>query len=278
MNCNFAIRKMIFDYRSVAMKDPTGTVVYTFGKAQLINAINWINSNAKQIVNFENLSEQFHADQHYMYDNLLQKTSITADRIFDTGEEICAKLIKDHSSVYDKDLYNDAFKMGNSTQSVIKCVGQICSDSDCQLDLHSTLLIGADEICLRSFRLHFDRLKSFALFPGQIVFVQGINPRADSFFLDEIITDRDLTYADLPNIKQNLSIIVATGPFTGQNDLNYEPLNELMAYCKQHKPDVLILLGPFLDADHALILNGSIKSSFEEYFDTIIAEFTNSIG
>lgn len=213
-----------------------------------------------------------------MYDNLLQKTSITADCIFDTGEEICTKLIKDHADVYDKDLHNDAFNSGDPTQSVIKCVGRICSDSDCQLDLHSTLLIGADEICLRSFRLHFDRLKSFALFPGQIVFGQGVNPRVDSFFLDEIITERELTYADPPNITQNLSIIVATGPFTGPSDLNYEPLNELKAYCQQHKPDVLILLGPFLDADHALISNGSLKSSFEDYFDAKIDDLTKSIG
>lgn len=253
-------------------------MVYTFGAAQLIKSINWTNSNPKQTIKFEILSEHLHADQHYMYDNLLQKTSIAADRIFDTGDEICTKLIKDHTDVYDKDLHNDAFKMGDPMQSVIKCVGQICSDSDCQLDLNSTLLIGADEICLRSYRLHFDRLKSFALFPGQTVFVQGVNPRADSFFVDEIISDRDLTYADLPDVNENLSIIVATGPFTGQNDLTYEPLKELMAYCKQHKPDVLILLGPFLDADHPFVLNGLIKSSFETYFDTIIADLANSIG
>lgn len=213
-----------------------------------------------------------------MYDNLLQKTSIAADRIFDIGDEICTKLVKDHANVYDNDLHNEAFKMYETTQSTVKCVGRICSDSDCQLDLHSTLLIAADEICLRAFRLHFDRLKSFALFPGQTVFVQGANPRADSFFIDEIFSDRDLTYADSPDVKENLSIIVATGPFTGQNDLTYEPLKELKAYCKQHKPDVLILLGPFLDADHPLVLNGSIKSSFDEYFDSIIADLAKSIG
>lgn len=213
-----------------------------------------------------------------MYDNLLQKTNIAADRIFDVGDEICTKLMKDHADVYDTDLHDEAFNMGDATQSVIRCVGRICSDSDCQLDLHSTLLIRADEICLQAFRLHFDRLKSFALFPGQTVFVQGVNPRADSFFADEIVSDRDLTYADLPDVEENLSVIVATGPFTGQNDLAYEPLNELIAYCKQHKPDVLILLGPFLDADHSLVQNCSIRSSFQAYFDNIITDLANSIG
>lgn len=260
------------------MRDATGKVVYTFGASQLIKSINWINTNPKQTINFEILYEHLSADQNFMYDNLLQKTSIAADRIFDIGDEICTKLIKDHTDVYDKDLHNEAFKMGDATQSVMKCVGRICSDSDCQLDLHSTLLIGADEICLRTFRLHFDRLKSFALFPGQTVFVQGVNPRADSFFVDEIISDRDLTYAALPDVKEDLSIIVATGPFTGPNDLSYEPLNDLMAYCQQHKPDVLILLGPFLDADHPAVLNGWMKSSYEEYFEYKIADLANKIG
>lgn len=267
-----------FNLRFVPLRDTTGKVVYTFGASQLIKSINWINTNPKQTVNFEILSEHLHADQNYMYDNLLQKTNIAADRIYDIGDEICTKLIKDHANEYDKDLHNEAFKMGEATQSIIRCVGRICSDSDCQLDLHSTLLIGADENCLEAFRLHFDRLKSFALFPGQTVFVQGVNPRADLFFVDEIISDRDLTYADLPDVEENLSVIVATGPFTGQNDLTYEPLKELMAYCKQHKPDVLILLGPFLDADHPLVLNGSIKSSFDAYFENMIADLANSIG
>lgn len=213
-----------------------------------------------------------------MYDHLLQKTSIAADRIFDTGDEICSKLIKDHPDEYYTDLHNDAFKMGDLKQSTSKCVGRICSDSDCPLDLHSTLLIAADEISLRSYRLYFDRLKSFALFPGQTVFVHGVKPRADLFYIDKVVSDRNLIYADSPDVKENLNVIVATGPFTGKNDLNYEPLNELIAYCKQHKPDVLILLGPFLDADHTLLFGGSIKSSFEAYFDAMIADLANNIG
>lgn len=259
------------------LRDATGKVVYTFGTSQLIKSINWTN-NSKQTITFERLSEHFHADQNYMYDNLLQKTSIAADRIFDIGEEICNKLIKDRPDVYDKDLLHQVFKVDDPTQSVIKSVGRICSDSDCQLDLHSTLLINADEMSLKPYRLHFDRMQSFGLFPGQTVFVQGLNPRADSFYVDEIISDRDLTFADSPKVTENLNMIVASGPFTSQKDLNYEPLNELLAYCKQHKPDVLIMIGPFIDADHPLIANGSMKMSFEAYFETLIVSLVNSIG
>lgn len=243
-----------------------------------MKSIDWANKT-KQTVTFERISEPFPVDQHYMYDNLLQKTSIAADRIFDIGEEICSKLIKDHGDVYEKDLYNQVFKLNAPSQGTIKCVGRICSDSDDRLGVHSTLLISADEMCLRPYHLQFDRMKNYALFPGQTVFVQGLNPRGDTFFVDEIFDERNLTYAEPPHVKDNLNIVVATGPFTSKHDLNYEPLNELLAYCKQNTPDVLILLGPFFDADHPSMLDGSMKATtVESYFDNMISGIITSIG
>lgn len=259
------------------LTDFPGKVVYTFGTSQLIKSIEWTNTG-KQPIKFERISEHFGADQTYMYDNLLQKTSIAADRIFDIGEEICTKLIKERGDVYENDLYNQVFKVNAPTQAAIRCVGRICSDSDCQLDLHSTMLISADEICLRSYRLQFDRMKSFALFPGQTVFMQGVNPRGDTFFVDEIIGERNLTYAEPPQVATNLNLIVAAGPYTSQDDLTNDALNDLIVYCKQNKPDVLILLGPFLDADHPLVLDGSMKMSMETFFEHTILRVMNSIG
>ncbi|XP_031640662.1 DNA polymerase alpha subunit B [Contarinia nasturtii] len=263
---------------SATLKDGTGKVVYTFGSAALMKSIDWVNSG-KQTIKCERISDNLAVDQHYMYDNLLQKTSIAADRIFDIGEEICAKLIKEHSDKYGNDLYKEAFEYSASSQGVMRCVGRICSDSDDRLGLYSTMLIGADEITLRPYRLHFDRMKGFSLFPGQTVFVQGTNPRNDSFFVDEIIGERNLTYSRTPQVTENLNIIVASGPFTSKTDLIYEPLNELLAYCKQHKPDILILLGPFLDADHPNLLDGTMKVPLEtHFFETMISGIVNSVG
>lgn len=259
------------------MRDNPGKAVYTFGSAQLLKSINWTGSN-KQTVKIERISDNLPLEQNYMYDNLLQKTSIAADRIYEIGEEICAKLIQDHPDIYDKDLYSEVFKTSAQTQDTIKCVGRICSDSDCQLDLHSTLLISADEISLRSYRLHFERMPSFSLFPGQAVYMEGTNPRGDTFFVDKIATDRSLTYADPPQVKEDMNVIVAAGPFTNQDDLIYEPLNDLYAYCKQHKPDVLILIGPFLDADHPLVQDGSITSSTDEFFSNVLSRIVINVG
>lgn len=47
----------------------------------------------------------------------------------------------------------------------------------------------------------------------------------------------------------------------------FEPLEEVFAYCRTHRPDALILLGPFVDAEHPTIASGLIDCTFAELFD-----------
>jgi hypothetical protein len=61
------------------------------------------------------------------------------------------------------------------------------------------------------------------------------------------------------NLYQNgqaLSVVVAAGPFTTADNLEYEPLEELLSTVASSKPDVLILMGPFVDASHPLLQEG----------------------
>lgn len=238
--------------------------------------------NAKQqnvkIVPFSDNNKTLSPNVNYMYDTLLEKCTIAADRIFDIGKDICIKLIQDRPTEYNEELYDNMSHVDIPHQTTIKCIGRICSDSDCELALHSTIIVGADEMKLRTARMNFNRMKSFSLFPGQTVLAKGFNPRGDTFFVDEIFAERNLKYADTPKLDENLYIAVAAGPYTFANDLNYEPINDLLAYCIKHKPDVLILIGPFLDADHRLVQDCSMKCSFETYFDNLISRIMEAIG
>lgn len=47
-----------------------------------------------------------------------------------------------------------------------------------------------------------------------------------------------------------LSIFVAAGPFTTTDSLVYEPLNDLLGVVRATRPDVVVLVGPFVDAEH----------------------------
>lgn len=263
-------------------KDVKGKVVVTFGNSTLFKAIDWTNSE-KQLIKIERFvdsngnSNGFNSDQNYMYDTLSVKCSHAADRLFDIGQEICVKLMKDRPSDYDN-LLNNMTHVGVPNQTTVKCVGRICSDSDSKLDQNSTLLIGADEMQLRTARISFNRLKTYAVFPGQILFAQGLNPRGDTFFVDQIYSERALKYAEAPQLSEDLSFVVASGPFTMTDDINYESLTELLAYCKQHKPDILILLGPFLDADNQMVQECSIKTPYATHFETLISNIHEAIG
>lgn len=213
-----------------------------------------------------------------MFDTLQQKCNTAVDRIYEVGQEICAKLINDRPDEYTTDLYNDLANVDVSNPTTIKCIGRVCSDSDCELTDTSTLLVGADEMKLRTVRMTFKRMGSYGLIPGQTIFARGLNPRGDTFFVDEIFAERTLAYAAAPQLTENLNIVIAAGPFALGDELNYDPLNELIAYCKQHKPDAVIMMGPFLDADHKSVVDCSVKMTFEGYFDKLIQDFMETIG
>lgn len=67
-----------------------------------------------------------------------------------------------------------------------------------------------------------------------------------------------------------MNIVVAAGPFTLQNNLLYEPLEDLLKYVIENKPNLLILLGPFLEQNHDCILNGNAVEYFGTHFENLI--------
>lgn len=268
-------------YSSASAKDVSGKVVYTFGSGALIKSIDWTTTKWQklkivQIVgrNGKNMA----SDEKFMMDTFMQKCCTAADRIYDIGQEICAKLISDRTDEYNTELYNELANVDVSNPTTIKCIGRVCSDSDCELTATSTLLVGADEMKLRLVRMNFNRMRSYGIFPGQTIFARGLNPRGDTFYVDEIVAERALKYADVPQLTENLNIVMAAGPFSLSDELNYEPLNELVAYCKQHNPDAVILMGPFLDADHKSVKDNSLKMTFENYFENLIHSLMEAIG
>lgn len=63
-----------------------------------------------------------------------------------------------------------------------------------------------------------------------------------------------------------MSIAVAAGPFTGAEDCAYAPLEALLAWAEAARPDVLLLLGPFVDAEHPAVAGGLLPETFDALF------------
>ncbi|XP_028060004.1 DNA polymerase alpha subunit B-like [Camellia sinensis] len=60
--------------------------------------------------------------------------------------------------------------------------------------------------------------------------------------------------------------IIAAGPFTTIDNLFFEPLTELLAYARRKQPQLLLLLGPFIDSEHPEIKKGVVNRTFDEIF------------
>ncbi|XP_075496202.1 uncharacterized protein LOC142533346 [Primulina tabacum] len=138
-------------------------------------------------------------------------------------------------------------------------------------------------------RLDLQKLNQFSVFPGQIVGVEGLNPSGHCLVASKIIDYAPLSVdfcEDHPSkkkaIDQNLqmtnfsldvpelSLIVAAALFTTNDNLFFEPLIELLAYACRKQPQLLVLLGPFVDSDHPGLKKGLVNCTFHEMFQVEI--------
>lgn len=70
--------------------------------------------------------------------------------------------------------------------------------------------------------------------------------------------------------------MTAAGPFTLDDDLSFQPLEDLLKMCSTQKPDVILLLGPFVSSEHPKVKKGAIQSLPEEIFrDQVIHRLEN---
>ncbi|KAL8867942.1 MAG: hypothetical protein Q9174_005329, partial [Haloplaca sp. 1 TL-2023] len=197
-----------------------------------------------------------------------------ASEVLDDRIDEFQSLIQTHHNL-DDSVFGNAAAQG--TNEVI-AVGRIASDSlEGKLNPASILL----EMSRRTgaglrVPLKVDSLQ-YEFFPGQIVAVKGINASGNSFVASEILEIPLLApAASRPSILQNfngrlgatdddgdhtspskaLNIIVASGPYTADDNLAFEPLHALCEKCIETSADMLILIGPLFDTEHPLLASG----------------------
>ena len=84
---------------------------------------------------------------------------------------------------------------------------------------------------------------------------------------------RQLTRQAIGAGQQDLCMVVAAGPFSSKTDVLFEPLQALLEHCTACPPHVLLLLGPFLDAEHPLVQAGTLQDSFQHIFTRQVHSF-----
>lgn len=214
------------------------------------------------------------------YKPLAMKSSEASEILDDRIDEF-AQIIQQHHKLEDSAFGSAAEQ---SVQEIV-AVGRICSDSSDGRLNPASLVLETSRRTGGGFRvpLKFPTIPQFAFFPGQIVALRGMNAAGTDFAVSEILEIPILSVAastpeqiaqhhqrlrggadamDEDTPPNPLSIMIASGPYTADDNLNYEPLHELCRQAADTYADVLILTGPFLDTEHPLIASGDFDLPF----------------
>ena len=178
-------------------------------------------------------------------------------------------LVQKHHGLEDSSFGNAA---SQSTNEIV-AVGRIASDTPegklnaASLVLEMSRRMGAG---LR-VQLKVDALPSYQFFPGQIVAVRGTNASGLYFTVNEVLSIPQVPMpvsapaaVDTINEKLGVSedstcplnVMYASGPYTADDNLDFEPLQALCTKAAEDMVDALVLTGPFLDIEHPMLATG----------------------
>ncbi|KAI0969793.1 DNA polymerase alpha/epsilon subunit B [Xylaria arbuscula] len=209
------------------------------------------------------------------YKTLAMKASEASEILDDRIDEFMI-LVRDHHKIDDEEFGSAA---SQSTTEIV-AVGRIASDSSegrlnaASLVLETSRRIGNG----RRIPLKLDKLNgNYQFFPGQIVALRGINSSGQEFVVRELLDIPLLHNAasapaaieahrerlrggpdamDSDDEPAPLNIIFGSGPYSADDNLDFEPLHALCSQAADTYADVLVLTGPFIDVDHPLIATG----------------------
>ncbi|KAI8931921.1 hypothetical protein NX059_010822 [Plenodomus lindquistii] len=212
----------------------------------------------------------------FSYRTMAMKLSEASEVLDDRIDEF-RELIREHLSLEESAFGNPQYQ----SPSEIIAVGRIASDtSEGRLNTSSLVLEGSRRYGSgRRTPLKVEALSSYNFFPGQIVALRGTNASGDAFVVSEVIalpllnppatTPAELDtiqsrYLDTPDSDPDnvrpLTIMIASGPYTTDQDLDFSPLHTFLDNAASSYADTIILLGPFLDAEHPQIRSGDFDA------------------
>jgi DNA polymerase alpha subunit B len=211
--------------------------------------------------------------------------SSEASEILDDRIDEFMLLVQEHHKLDDSAFGSAASQSINE----IVAVGRIASDSTQGKLNASSLVLETSRRMGGGLRipLKVESIPGFQFFPGQIVALRGINASGEDFRVSEILEVPLLKSAASPpsaleahiqrlrggsdamdsdSTPAPLNILIGAGPYSADDNLDFEPLHALCSQAADNYADALILVGPFIDIDHPLIASGDFDLPEEAMF------------
>ncbi|KAK0635827.1 DNA polymerase alpha subunit B N-terminal-domain-containing protein [Bombardia bombarda] len=232
------------------------------------------------------------------YKPLAMKASEASEILDDRIDDFMALVMSHHK------LEESAFGSAavQSTTEIV-AVGRIASDSPEGKLNAASLVLETSRRMGGGLRVPLDlsNLKGYQFFPGQMVALRGSNTSGHNFAVTELLIIPLLPNAastplalaahraklsgasadsmmDLDEDDDKdpppLDVIFASGPYTADDNLDFEPLHTLCSRAADTYADALVLTGPFLDAEHPLIASGDFDLPDDALYEPDTATMT----
>uniref|UniRef100_A0A8D0D923 DNA polymerase alpha subunit B n=1 Tax=Sander lucioperca TaxID=283035 RepID=A0A8D0D923_SANLU len=244
-----------------------GEVVVTFGAVQ---GTRWAGRKAPgagvQLELLEGPEDSLRCSYKYMFQRLRDVRNVLTEKIEELGDGL-----RSHFTI------EEFSPVSLPAQDSITVLGQVCCDSNGKLNAHSVLLEAGPEQGGQQVPVDLSELKEYSLFPGQVVVMEGMNTTGRKLMaskLYEVILCPFLytlhTHWSCHAIAEPMNILVACGPYTPSDSLTFDPLLDLINVIVRDRPDVCLLLGPFVDSKHEQIEKAQVTETFEAIFSRCI--------
>nr|XP_002723449.2 DNA polymerase alpha subunit B [Oryctolagus cuniculus] len=250
-----------------------GEVVTSFGSAQ---GVSWSGGGGAGNVSLKVLGypEPLTGSYKSMFQKLPDVREVLTCKIEELGSEL-----REHYKI-------EAFTpLLVPAQEPVTLLGQIGCDSNGKLNNKSVILEGDREHSSGAqIPVDLSELKEYSLFPGQVVVMEGTNITGRKLVATKLYEGVPLPFYEPTEEDgdcEQTMVLVACGPYTTSDSITYDPLLDLITVINHDRPDVCILLGPFLDAKHEQVENCLLTSPFEDVFKQClrtIIEGTRSSG
>uniref|UniRef100_A0A8C5AQ50 DNA polymerase alpha subunit B n=1 Tax=Gadus morhua TaxID=8049 RepID=A0A8C5AQ50_GADMO len=244
-----------------------GEVVVKFGSSE---GSQWAGGNGRGVgVSLELLEgpeESLRSSYKFMFQRLRDVRNVLTDKIEELGETL-----RNHFNI------EEFSPAALPAQDSITILGQVCCDSKGKLNAQSVVLEAGPEHGAQLVPVDLSELKEYSLFPGQVVVMEGLNTTGRRLVASKLHETHTLTCL----VPEPVSVLVACGPYTPSDSLTFDPLLDLISVIVRDRPDVCVLLGPFVDAKHEQIEKAQVTETFEAIFTRCvesIVEGTKSVG
>jgi hypothetical protein len=171
-------------------------------------------------------------------------------------------------------------KVGDTNTNRCVVIGRICSGSeaagDFKLAEKSLVLEGTRSSNHYRMELETSACPDLRVFPGQVVAAVGkTDPKGVKFHAETVVPGLPLPARQPHQVSEPTSFVVAAGPFTKANSLDFEVLDALIAYVSEKKPRAVVVMGPLLDIANRRVATGTLRKhdqggelmSFEDVYN-----------